>query len=112
MKEIRLTRGLVALVDDEDFERVNAFKWHAHYSGRTGKKVYAERTVYYKGGGRDTIRMHRFILGLPPRGRELVVDHRDGDGLNNQKSNLETITQEENMRRAPGWNRKVEEPCL
>lgn len=115
MKEIPLTQGLVAFVDDEDFERVIAFgKWHAHRSGRKGKKVYAENTRWNKALCRpDITRMHRFILGLPMKGSSPVVDHLDGNGLNNQKANLAIKTQAENMQNAPGWNKKkVEEPWL
>jgi hypothetical protein len=106
MKEIILTQDKVALVDDEDFERVSAIRWHAHKSGRRQKKIYAE--AFRKG----TLRMHRFILGLPQFGKEQVVDHLDGNGLNNQKSNLRIVTQKENMQNAPGWVRKKEECCI
>ncbi len=60
MKEIQLTQGKVALVDDEDFERLNQFKWCAHWNG---KHWYAIRTVYE--GKKKTIRMHREILNAP-----------------------------------------------
>ena len=73
MKEIPLTRGLVALVDDEDYCTVMGCDWHAVKSGKTW---YAER---YGPGWRS---LHTFIM-RPPRGME--VDHIDRDGLNCQR---------------------------
>lgn len=123
MKEIKLSKDLVALVDDEDFERVNAFKWSASHEGRA-TKWYAIRYItdhskpkkkfvnqetrqIYLVNHRTKIRMHRFILGLGP-GKESnqVVDHINHNSLDNRKCNLEIIDQEENMRRSPGWCRK------
>lgn len=115
MREVKLTQGLVALVDDEDFERLNQFKWFAHKSGRGNRKVYAERKVKLPCGRVITERMHRNILGLPLVSDGRVGDHRNGNGLDNRKSNLAIKTQTENMQNAPGWGaskRKVEEPCL
>lgn len=83
MKRIPLSQGKFALVDDEDFEFLSQWKWGLDRSG----SGYASRNAYLGGGRknpkRQTIRMHRLILGLPGD-----VDHIDGDGLNNQKSNL------------------------
>jgi predicted molibdopterin-dependent oxidoreductase YjgC len=130
MGEIKLTKGLYAYVSPEDFERVNAFKWSASVESR-GTKVYAVRRVVDRAKGRTRhwnekekryierwattkIRMHRFIMGIPTGPEDTrVVDHIDHDGLNNRRENLEIITQEENMRRSPGWKKKkVEEPSL
>lgn len=83
MKEIKLTKGMVALVDDEDFDRVNAFKWHVTI---TRGKSYARARVL----GVKTY-MHSFLLGTKG------IDHRDGDGLNNQRSNLRLATQSQNL---------------
>lgn len=113
MKEIKLTKGLVAWVDDEDFERVNALKWCASIESR-GTKVYAVRWQKREDGTPYKVRMHRFILDLPPGSLtpDLVVDHLDGNSLNNCRDNLEKITQAENMKRSAGWKKKIEEPCL
>jgi hypothetical protein len=81
MREILLTKGMVALVDDEDFEALNRYKWHA--SGR--KKVYADHKIGPMKGS-TSIKMHRAILNLTDP--NLVVDHIDGNTLNNQKYNL------------------------
>lgn len=85
MKEIILTQGKVALVDDEWYEMVNQFKWTAF---KSGEQWYAVR-----GWKDDRILMHHFIMGKPEK---LVVDHIDGNGLNNQKSNLRHCTHSQN----------------
>jgi len=97
MKEIKLTKGKYALVDDEDYKRVSRHKWQAHISS-TGRNWYAVRTEYApKGSGiepdRRTIQMANFIL-QPPLGFE--VDHIDVNGLNNQKNNLRLATRSQN----------------
>lgn len=81
MKQIPLTQGLFALVDDEDYDKVNKYKWYADKSFYT---YYALRKLTVD-GKRIAISMHRTIYG------DFVgvhIDHKDGDGLNNQKSNL------------------------
>lgn len=82
MREIPLTQCKFALVDDADFSWLSQWKWHAHkYAG--GKIFYAER--------RPGIKMQAEIMGDPPASN-LTVDHRDGDGLNNQRFNLRWAT--------------------
>lgn len=88
MKEILLTQGFVALVDDADFEAVSVFKWHAHRDD--SGCVYAARNVRNPDGSQRTLCLHRFIL---PGGR---IDHRDGNGLNNQRANLRKATRSQN----------------
>lgn len=86
MKEIPLTRGYVALVDDEDFAYLSQFKWHAHL---TRTKVYARRR---EGRGPGTaFYMHKEILKADE------VDHQDGDGLNNRRLNLRDASHSQNM---------------
>lgn len=101
MKRVKLTKKKYALVSDEDFERVNAFKWYASHESR-GTKWYAVRRQNGK-----KIRMHRFILGLQT-GKEdpRVVDHVNHNSLDNRRENLEIVTQKENMQRSPGWKKK------
>ena len=91
MKEIPLTQGKCALVDDEDYDFISQWKWWVHLNRHTS---YAVRRV----GGRSeskTIWMHRLILKSPD---QLLVDHIDGNGLNNQKSNLRFASQAQNLR--------------
>jgi hypothetical protein len=89
MKTIPLTRGKVALVDDEDYEELAQFKWYALKAPTTW---YAGR---YVGGGRTAskkVKMHQVILG------QSGVDHRDSNGLNNQRFNLRPATQAQQLR--------------
>lgn len=82
MREIQLTQGKVAIVDDSDYELLSAFKWQAQ-RGRRGN-WYAVRTVK-RGAKRITLGMHREITAAEPG---VEVDHKDHDGLNNQRENL------------------------
>lgn len=91
MKEIKLTQSKVALVDDEDFERVGQYKWFAHKHGAT---FYARRNLPRVEGKQTNVKMHHFIFGKPPKGYE--YDHKDGNGLNNQKGNLILKTHRQN----------------
>lgn len=91
MREVPLSHGYVALVDDEDYERVAAHRWRAHINTRS-RSIYAVRTER----GR-TVWMHRFILGLGQDGPR--VDHRNGNGLDNRRRvNLRPATRSENAR--------------
>lgn len=92
IREVQLTRGLVALVDSADFERVTAYNWSAFFNG--GKRPYAARQER-RGGKRQYVSLHRFILAAPVGA---VVDHIDGNTLNNTRANLRICTQSENMR--------------
>jgi hypothetical protein len=96
MKEIPLTKGRVATVDDEDYVRFCKEKWHIGHEGRTG---YAVRMSSMKGGNKQrTIYMHREIwkshYGAIPENME--IDHIDGDRLNNQVANLRLCTHSQN----------------
>jgi len=97
MKEILLTQNKVVLVDNEDYEWLNKWKW---YACKTKNIFYAIRTAYKNNKSR-TIRMHREILGLTFKDK-LQVDHKNCDGLNNQKHNLRIATKSQN-----GMNRRV-----
>lgn len=93
MKKIPLTRGIFAIVDDADFDILSQWKWHALKAG--DRTYYAVRSLpRRKGLPRQKIFMHRVILDC--LGSSLVVDHVDGDGLNNQRSNLRLVTQGQN----------------
>lgn len=87
MKEIELTQGRVALIDDEDYDIVSLYNWHTR---RTTRSDYAATTRCGK-----TLHMHRMVM-LAPAGLE--VDHINGDGLDNRKSNLRVCTVKENRR--------------
>ena len=76
MKEIPLTRGKVAIVDDEDYAELSKRKWCTTPNG--GKQLYAART-------RPRMSMHRIILKAQP-GQQ--VDHINGNSLDNRRCNL------------------------
>lgn len=90
MNEIKLSRGLCALVDDEDFDSLSKFKWFAHKDCKT---FYARRN-YTKDGVRKTIDMHRQILDVSDC--SIQIDHADCDGLNNQRFNLRKCSNSQN----------------
>jgi len=92
MKTIPLTKGYVALVSDEDFECVNAHKWYAEVDSHT---VYASRSSSRRLGKRTMIKMHRFIMGVTDP--TIEVDHKNHDGLNNQRENLRVCFRSQNM---------------
>lgn len=99
MREIPLTKGFVALVDDSDYSRVASVKWRA-FVCKSGI-VYAVRTAT-RGGKRRQLSMHRVVVDAP---EEFDVDHKDWNGLNNQRSNLRLCSHRQNManaRRRPG----------
>ena len=86
VRRILLSNGMFATVDAADYKRLNKYRWHANGHGST---VYAScnlrgRTVY----------MHHMIL-RPRKG--YVVDHIDGNGLNNWSRNLRECTPQQNL---------------
>lgn len=90
MKLIPLTQGKFAKVDDADFEWLGLFNWTAR---RHDNLWYAITNVLGEGGTRKTgVGMHKLILTQVKR-----IDHRDGDGLNNQRGNLRAATGSQNI---------------
>jgi hypothetical protein len=95
MLEVELTQGQFALIDDEDYERVTKYKWHAVKVGRdrwyaahafpTGLKFPYQTNVY----------LHRFLME-PEDG--MTVDHLNGNGLDCRRANMRVCTQNENLR--------------
>ncbi len=95
MKEIQLTQGKVALVDDDDFDFLSQWKWHLM---KVKTITYAVRSKKdYSTGHEKVWFMHREILGLKTyKENPVVVDHKDRNGLNNQKNNLRLATSSDN----------------
>lgn len=91
MKEIELTQKQVTLVDDEDFERLNGWKWFALKDRKT---FYVGRWLPKINGKRYIIFMHHEVIGKPPKGFE--TDHENGNGLDNQRNNLRHVTHRQN----------------
>lgn len=84
MKEIKLSKGFIALVDDEDFEWLNQWKWSYHSGG------YAVRMHL----GHKMLFMHRFIMNVPTT---LEIDHINHNGIDNRKCNLRICTTSQNL---------------
>ncbi len=89
MKEISLTRGVSAVVDDDDYEKLSQYNWQARVQTYTGL-FRAKRT-----GKEKEVDMARQIMNCPDG---LEVDHINGDLLDNRKCNLRICTHQENMR--------------
>jgi hypothetical protein len=85
MKTIELTRGRVAIVDDVDHSRVAGSGWHAVGPLANGKWYAANESREY---------MHRILTRATP---EQLVDHRNGDGLDNRRENLRVCTPGQNQ---------------
>lgn len=96
MKKIPLTQNQFALVDDEDFDYLNQWKWCVISPSGKGptKKYYAFRKMHGK-----NVYMHRLILNPD---KNVVTDHIDSDGLNNQRYNLRKVTYKQNRQNARG----------
>jgi hypothetical protein len=95
VKEIPLTQGQFAIVDDEDYPRLAQFKWHAHSVRSTGKFVAKRyvQNIRNQNRWRPISRtMHMEVIGARA-GRE--IDHRNGDSLDNRKENLRHATKQE-----------------
>lgn len=86
MKTIMLSNGKGCMVDDDDYEYLNQFQWHEAKNRR--KTTYARRRKY----NQNNLLMHRVIMNP----EKFQVDHIDGNGLNNQKSNLRICTPAQN----------------
>lgn len=90
----KLARGRVALVDDEDYDLVMQYRWYVIESLPEGRRPCGPYAATRKGpkGGGHTTRMHCLIMGAKG------IDHRDHNGLNNQRYNLRLATHTQNMR--------------
>ncbi len=99
MKEIQLTQGKYAMVDDEDYEKLRQYKWGAIQ--KAGGLWYARRYVYCGVKKYKQIYMHREITSIA---EGILIDHKDRNGLNNQKDNLRLCTVKQNC-----WNSRSRE---
>jgi hypothetical protein len=97
MREIPLTQGLFAHVDDNKFEELSIFRWCA--VRRPNGRVYAVHNIKTPNGKR-LVYMHRQIMGVTDP--KILVDHANHDGLDNQTHNLRRSNKKQN-----GANRKT-----
>ena len=106
---------IFCVVDEEDHAWALQWKWAA-IRNSTGTKFYAARSTRLHGraGPQTRIYLHKAILeraGIePPSPQHTIGDHRDGDSLNNRRSNLEWETPSGNRRNIYG--RKTKQPQL
>jgi hypothetical protein len=102
---LELSKGLWTLVDFDDFIYFSKWKWSASFGSR-GTKWYAIRRGHTSEGPLygQRIALHREIMKCPAG---MVVDHLNGNSLDNRRCNLEVITQAENMFRVANWKRRV-----
>ena len=92
-KEIQLTQGRVAIIDDCDYDRVSAHSWHLHAANRSRTKWYARARI----NGKMAL-LHRFILGVSD---QQVTDHRNRDGLDCRRENIRICTRSQNACNVP-----------
>lgn len=99
MKKIYLTgkRGIgkFSLIDDDDFEKVNAKKWSVSHLGRA-------KGMHKLNGKWKYVFMHRFIMNFP----DGQIDHKNGDCLDNRKENLRICDRSQNGINRPPLNKK------
>ena len=95
IKKIKLTQGKFAIVDEDDYERINKYKWG--YLKTKDGNIYAQRG--HRLNDNRTLYMHRFIMG-EPKGK--YVDHINRNGLDNRKVNLRISNNHLNQ-----YNRKL-----
>lgn len=88
MKEIKLTKGFVAIVDDDKFEELNKFKWYAGSSSLG--KFYACRMYRKQNGKQGIILMHRQIIGQTSDYN--IIEHINSNPLDNRVENLRRTT--------------------
>ena len=96
MVEIELSNGFVTEVDAEDLAEIAKYHWHGRVNG---PDVYVARTTSTRVNGVRVVRniyLHRYLTNAPAG---LTVDHKNGNSLDNRRSNLELVTQSENSRR-------------
>lgn len=94
---IPLTRGFFAIINPEDFDLVGYHNWQSLVESHA---TYATRPKpFINGKYAGSLRMHRVIMGIDDP--KILVDHIDGNGLNNRRENLRIVSSTENM-----WNRR------
>lgn len=82
MFELELVNGGITLIDKEDYEKVKDKKWRLH-------RGYAQCT-----DGKTTIMLHRYIMEV--KAKRKIIDHINGDKLDNRKANLRIVTPSQN----------------
>lgn len=106
MKKLIISKKYEVLLDDEDFERINSFRWYIrHMKSKYKEYFYAVRSINIDNKCKWVL-MHREVMH--PKDNE-IVDHKDFNGLNNQKSNLRICSKSQNAQNSR-YNRKLNLP--
>lgn len=95
-REIKLSRGFISIIDEQDFEEISKHKWYAQLTRGKNRHVYAARASTREekdGGSGQQIRMHRQILC--PKKNEMI-DHINGNTLDNRRANLRVCSRSQN----------------
>ena len=74
----------IVLIDEEDYEKFSKHKWRINHC-RNNKYCLAHNFI---NGKPNELKLHRFLMGLE-KGDKRMINHKDGNGLNNTRSNLE-----------------------
>jgi len=94
MKILKLNQGKEVLIDDEDFDRVNLYRWSVQ------KRKNGFRAMRKPKPGEDqNIYLHRYILNVP---RGLEIDHINHNQLDNRRSNLRIVSHRQNLQSRRG----------
>lgn len=100
MKLIAVNGGVFVKVDNADYKWLNEWKWFAFCNSKlhiNSRKLYVVGYRHGQAGrGREMKYMHRLIMEV--KRRTVLIDHIDGDTLNNQRNNLRKCTYAENFR--------------
>ncbi len=105
MKEIQLSQGKIALVDDEDYDFLMGIPWHWGTHNRSG---YALHTYRKENGKQTKIAMHTVIAAIIYDWNYTGIDHKNGNRLDNRKENLRVCTaQQNNANRKTHKNNKL-----
>ena len=94
VNRIKLTRGMFTIVDKKDYITLSKMKWYATGSGGGGVSRGQYHYAYTKGG---KIQMHRLIMGAK---KGQIVDHKNGDTLDNRRKNLRICSKIQNVQNA------------
>ena len=75
-------------IDDEDYNKFKKYNWYIKHDKSDLKYVYTNATIDNK---KTSLKLHRYLMGLE-KGDIKIINHKDRNGLNNKKSNLEICT--------------------
>lgn len=94
VKQIELTQGKVAIVDDDDFEYLSQWKWHYTAQGYAARRS-SDRIIL----------MHRQLISTADG---MDTDHANGNKLDNRRSNLRPATRSQNLANRPSLRGRSE----